>query len=133
MDRDVYEKKWKLGPFAKKKAELKEQGHLDKYGRMKETTPEAYKLLFGDAMQATSYKEVADKLGVSAKKEEKPEKKASRKASNVEEVEVADKKKKREDKAATKEKKDKKDKKEKKEKKDKKDKKSKKAAESDDE
>ena len=24
MDRDVYEKKWKLGPFAKKKAELKE-------------------------------------------------------------------------------------------------------------
>ena len=132
MDRDVYEKKWKLGPFAKKKAELKEQGHLDKYGRMKETTPEAYKLLFGDAMQATSYKEVADKLGVSTKTEEKP-KKASRKASNVEEVEVADKKKKREDKAATKEKKDKKDKKEKKEKKDKKDKKSKKAVDSDDE
>ena len=24
MDRDVYEKKWKLGPFAKKKAELEE-------------------------------------------------------------------------------------------------------------
>ena len=24
MDRDVYEKKWKLGPFAKKKAEFKE-------------------------------------------------------------------------------------------------------------
>lgn len=60
MDRDVYEKKWKLGPFAKKKADLKEQGLLDKYGRMKETTPEAYKLLFGDAMKATSYKEVAD-------------------------------------------------------------------------
>merc|ERR1711957_651346 len=34
LDRDVYEKKWKLGPFAKKKADLKEQGKLDKYGRM---------------------------------------------------------------------------------------------------
>ena len=122
MDRDVYEKKWKLGPFAKKKADLKEQGLLDKYGRMKETTPEAYKLLFGDAMKATSYKEVADQLGVSTKTEEKP-KKASRKASNVEEIDVADKKKKREEKAATKDKKDKKEKKEKKEKKDKKDKK----------
>ena len=48
MDRDVYEKKWKLGPFAKKKADMKESGLLDKYGRMKETTPEAWKLLFGD-------------------------------------------------------------------------------------
>jgi len=34
MDRDVYDKKWKLGPFSKKKAELKEQGKLDKFGRM---------------------------------------------------------------------------------------------------
>ena len=129
MDRDVYEKKWKLGPFAKKKADLKEQGLLDKYGRMKETTPEAYKLLFADAMKATSYKEVADKLGVSADAESKPAKKSSRKACNVEELDVADKKKKRDDKAETKEKKDKKEKK----KKEKKDKKSKKAAASDSE
>merc|ERR1719272_2154464 len=34
MDRDTYEKKWKLGPFAKKKAEFKEAGKLDKYGRV---------------------------------------------------------------------------------------------------
>merc|ERR1711935_916855 len=33
MDRDVYDKKWKLGPFAKKKEELKSDGKLDKYGR----------------------------------------------------------------------------------------------------
>lgn len=48
MDRDVYEKKWKLGPFAKKKADLKEAGKLDKYGRMTDSTPEAWKLLFGE-------------------------------------------------------------------------------------
>jgi H/ACA ribonucleoprotein complex subunit 4 len=29
MERDVYEKKWKLGPFAKKKENLKTQGKLD--------------------------------------------------------------------------------------------------------
>lgn len=34
MDRDTYDKKWKLGPFAKKKAEFKEAGKLDKYGRV---------------------------------------------------------------------------------------------------
>merc|ERR1711957_514551 len=39
MDRDTYEKKWKLGPFAKKKADLKEQGKLDKYGRVTDSTP----------------------------------------------------------------------------------------------
>ena len=48
MDRDIYEKKWKLGPFSKKRADLKEQGKLDKYGRMTDSTPEAWKLLFGD-------------------------------------------------------------------------------------
>jgi len=34
MERDTYEKKWKLGPFAKKKAEFKEAGKLDKFGRV---------------------------------------------------------------------------------------------------
>lgn len=34
MDRDVYEKKWKLGPFAKKKETLKAEGKLDKFGRV---------------------------------------------------------------------------------------------------
>lgn len=36
MERDVYEKKWKLGPFAKKKEGLKAEGKLDKYGRIGE-------------------------------------------------------------------------------------------------
>merc|ERR1712087_1056222 len=59
MDRDIYDKKWKLGPFAKKKEELKQQGKLDKYGRVVDKTPEAWKLLFGDADKATTINEVA--------------------------------------------------------------------------
>ena len=144
MDRDIYEKKWKLGPFSKKKADLKEQGKLDKYGRMTDSTPEAWKLLFGDDSKPTTVKEVAKtlKVDIAADAEEKP-KKASRKASLVSNDDAADaKKKKREEKAAKKakvadeeaapEKKDKKAKKEKKDKKDKKSKKSK-AADSDSE
>jgi len=144
LDRDIYEKKWKLGPFSKKKADLKEQGKLDKYGRMTDSTPEAWKLLFGDDTKATTVKEVADKVGVKVADaaEEKPKKKTSRKASLVEEPAADDKQKKRDAKKAKKEaekeesvEEPKKEKKAKKEKKDKKAKKSSKkaAADSDDE
>jgi H/ACA ribonucleoprotein complex subunit 4 len=34
LERDVYERKWKLGPFAQKRKTLKEQGKLDKFGRV---------------------------------------------------------------------------------------------------
>jgi H/ACA ribonucleoprotein complex subunit 4 len=64
LERDVYERKWKLGPFAKKKETLKQEGKLDKYGRVNETTPEAWKLLFGNPDQGTSIDAVASKLGV---------------------------------------------------------------------
>jgi len=133
MDRDIYEKKWKLGPFSKKKADLKEQGKLDKYGRMTDSTPEAWKLLFGDDSKATSIKEVAKALNVkepvAAKQEEEEPKKKARKTSNVsDDAEDAKKKKKREAKAAEKE-----AKKEKKVKKEKKAKKAKKAASDSDE
>ena len=115
MDRDTYEKKWKLGPFAKKKAEFKEAGKLDKYGRVTDNTPEAWKLLFGDADKATTVKEVISQVGATAPKTEV--KKAAAVAESAEE----------EPKEKKRDKKDKKDKKEKKEKK------SKKAADSDDE
>lgn len=59
MDRDVYEKKWKLGPFAKKKDELKKENKLDKFGRLTDSTPEAWRLLFGDPEKATTVAEVA--------------------------------------------------------------------------
>merc|ERR1712070_640936 len=64
MDRDTYDKKWKLGPFAKKKEELKTEGKLDKYGRVVDTTPEAWKLLFGDVTKPTTLNEVAAQVGV---------------------------------------------------------------------
>ena len=139
MDRDIYDKKWKLGPFSKKKAELKEQGKLDKYGRMTDSTPEAWKLIFGDDAKPTTIKDVAKAVNVKIPEAAEeipaaPEKKSRRKSSLVSNDSAADdKKKKREAKAAEKEaKKEKKEKKEKKAKKEKKEKKSKKAAESSD-
>jgi len=140
LDRDIYEKKWKLGPFSKKKTELKEQGKLDKYGRMTDSTPEAWKLLFGDDAKATTVKEVAKAVsnGKSAEavpaeeeaepKKEKKSKKAKKESAESDDAEEAASSKKRDAKAAEKE-----GKKEKKEKKEKKSKKSKKAADSDDE
>lgn len=64
MERDVYERKWKLGPFAKKKENLKAAGKLDKFGRVTDSTPEAWKLLFGEPDKPTSVTAVASKLGV---------------------------------------------------------------------
>ena len=127
LERDVYERKWKLGPFAKKKEGLKAAGKLDKFGRVTDSSPEAWKLLFGEPDQATSVQAVADKLGV---KKEAPAAavaaagpKASKKAPVESESEEAEEEKpkkkdeKKKDKEAKKEKKDKKDKKEKKAKK----------------
>lgn len=137
MDRDIYEKKWKLGPFSKKKADLKEQGKLDKFGRVTDSTPEAWKLLFGDSGEkGTTVKEVAKKVGVDLKDNTPeaveegpgPAKKSSRKNSTVSDAEP-----KKKDKKEKKEKKDKKDKKEKKEKKEKKSKKKSVVVSSDDE
>ena len=112
MDRDTYEKKWKLGPFAKKKAEFKEAGKLDKFGRVTDQTPEAWKLLFGDAEKATSVQDVIKQVKSSAVP-------AAKAAAPVEEEPER--------------KRDKKEKKEKKEKKDKKEKKAKKQESSDEE
>ena len=106
MDRDIYDKKWKLGPFAKKKEDLKQQGKLDKYGRVVDNTPEAWKLLFGDADKATNVNEVAAKVGVSTENG-KPAKKADSDEEDEPETE----------KKRDKKKKDKKDKKDKKKKK----------------
>lgn len=126
MDRDVYDKKWKLGPFSKKKADLKEQGKLDKYGRLNDSTPEAWKLLFGDADKATTVKDVIANLGMSvgAPATETPKEK-KKKEVPAEEEEVDEKQRKRDKKQAKKDKLIAEEKTEKK--KDKKSKKSKKA------
>jgi H/ACA ribonucleoprotein complex subunit 4 len=119
MDRDVYEKKWKLGPFAKKKEDLKAANKLDKYGRMTDSTPEAWRLLFGDPEKATTVAAVAKQVGVSV-----PSKASAPAAGSDSEEEAPAKK--RDDKKDKKEKKEKKEKKSKKDKKGKKDKKKKK-------
>lgn len=126
MDRDVYDKKWKLGPFSKKKADLKEQGKLDKYGRLNDSTPEAWKLLFGDADKATTVKDVIANLGMSvgAPTTETPKLKKVKEVP-AEEEEVDEKQRKRDKKQAKKDKVVVEEKSEKK--KDKKSKKSKKA------
>ena len=111
MDRDTYDKKWKLGPFAQKKEEFKKDGKLDKFGRIVDKTPEAWKMLFGDSETATNVKDVAKKLG-----KDVPEQQAGKVSKKVEEEESDDETEKKRDKK----KKDKKDKKEKKEKKSKK-------------
>ena len=139
MERDVYERKWKLGPFAKKKEGLKAAGKLDKFGRVNESTPEAWKLLFGEPDKATSVAAVASKLGVSKDLPESavpaPATKKSKKAAAASEEEepAAAEESEEEEKPKKKADEKKKDKKDKKDKKEKKAKKSKKESESDDE
>lgn len=126
MDRDTYDKKWKLGPFAQKKEEFKKDGKLDKFGRIVDKTPEAWKMLFGDVDQGTNIKDVAKKLGKDVPAPEAQNgKAASKELKKVEEVESSD------DEAEKKRDKKKKDKKDKSDKKDKKEKKSKKAKKED--
>jgi H/ACA ribonucleoprotein complex subunit 4 len=134
MERDVYERKWKLGPFAKKKEGLKAAGKLDKFGRVNESTPEAWKLLFGEPDQATSVAAVASKLGVSkdlpASAVPAPAAKKAKKAAESEEEPAEESEEEKPKKKADEKKKEKKEKKDKKEKKAKT---SKKESESDDE
>ena len=83
LDRDVYDKKWKLGPYSKKKDELKQAGQLDKYGRVSDKTPEAWKMLFGDPDKAVALSDVKDAIkpqqGTEQPKEEISEKKRDKK------------------------------------------------------
>jgi H/ACA ribonucleoprotein complex subunit 4 len=43
MDRDTYPRKWGLGPYATKKKQFIQEGKLDKYGRVTESTPDDVK------------------------------------------------------------------------------------------
>ena len=43
MERDIYPRRWGLGPVAGKKKQLKAEGKLDKYGRANENTPSQWK------------------------------------------------------------------------------------------
>ncbi|KAF4548926.1 H/ACA ribonucleoprotein complex subunit cbf5 [Elsinoe fawcettii] len=48
MERDLYPRRWGLGPTATEKKKLKESGKLDKYGRENENTPAAWKQNYQD-------------------------------------------------------------------------------------
>ncbi|KAF2142982.1 uncharacterized protein K452DRAFT_317869 [Aplosporella prunicola CBS 121167] len=48
MERDLYPKRWGLGPVATEKKQLKASGKLDKYGRTNENTPAKWKQEYTD-------------------------------------------------------------------------------------
>jgi len=59
MDRDVYPRRWGLGPRATKKKLLVAEGKLDKYGRPNQSTPSSYlEELAGTAPASTVTQEV---------------------------------------------------------------------------
>lgn len=120
MDRDTYEKKWKLGPYSSKKEQLKKEGKLDKHGRVQDNTPDAWKLLFGEPDKAVNVSDVAKQLGKTAmtkkpatveesdEEEEKPKKdkkKDKKKKKAVEESEEEEEEKPKKDKKKDKKKK----------------------------
>ncbi len=60
MDRDVYPKKWGLGPYALKKAQFKKEGKLDDYGNINEHTPDLWKQIFENDKKRIKIVEVED-------------------------------------------------------------------------
>merc|ERR1711865_1263661 len=89
----------------------KAEGKLDKYGRIVDKTPEAWKMLFGDSDKATNVNDVVASLGKG--KIERTESKAA--AADSDEEAPEKKRDKKKDKKEKKEKKEKKSKKAKKE------------------
>ncbi len=108
MDRDVYPKKWGLGPIAKRKKEMISEGLLDKHGRKNEKTPQDWAKNYVEAINkgTTTTTDVASTpAGKSSKEAADEEDKVVPEASDEEEV------KRKEKKSAKKEKKEKKEKK----------------------
>ncbi|KAH3900444.1 probable Centromere/microtubule-binding protein CBF5 [Saccharomycodes ludwigii] len=126
MERDLYPRRWGLGPVAQKKKQMKSDGKLDKFGRVNEKTPEDWKKSYvsldnvDSPVLETKKEEKKEEKKTEEKEEKKTEEKEEKKAEKKTEKKEEEKEEGKKDK---KEKKDKKDKKEKKDKKDKKEKK----------
>ncbi|BCS28860.1 pseudouridine synthase CBF5 [Aspergillus puulaauensis] len=78
MERDLYPRRWGLGPVALEKKKLKSSGKLDKYGRMNEATPAKWKTDYKDYSapeedSAQPAVDVAAKQDVAPKEESSPE------------------------------------------------------------
>lgn len=108
MERDIYPRKWGLGPKASAKKALVAAGKLDKYGRPNENTPKEW--LTGYVDYSAKQKENGNSLTAEIKEEEDESAEASKKrkhslgnssfdntmdTSQVEEVSGAEKKKKK--------------------------------------
>ena len=48
MERDLYPRRWGMGPVALEKKKMKESGKLDKFGRTNENTPASWKTNYKD-------------------------------------------------------------------------------------
>ncbi|KAK0417211.1 hypothetical protein QR680_012883 [Steinernema hermaphroditum] len=79
MDRDVYPRKWKLGPTAKKKAALIDSKLLDKYGRPNENTPEGWVSAYHDYSAKVEVKKEEPTEKMEVMDEEQPSAKKSKK------------------------------------------------------
>jgi H/ACA ribonucleoprotein complex subunit 4 len=77
MDRDVYPRRWGLGPYAARKKQLIAEGKLDKHGRPNEKTPAEYLRALPDVAAAAAVKKAE---GKKEDKEEKEEEKKDKRA-----------------------------------------------------
>jgi len=94
MERDLYPRRWGLGPVALEKKKLKSDGKLDKFGRPNEATPAKWTAGYKD-FNAPLGTETAAPAAVEAIKEEPKEEVKPEPASPEKKSEDADDKKKR--------------------------------------
>ncbi|KAL9530414.1 H/ACA ribonucleoprotein complex subunit [Sphaerulina musiva] len=64
MERDLYPRRWGMGPVATEKKKMKESGKLDKYGRTNEQTPALWKLEYKDLNEPNAEAQAAEGAAV---------------------------------------------------------------------
>ncbi|KAF3935529.1 hypothetical protein ABW19_dt0201597 [Dactylella cylindrospora] len=67
MERDLYPRRWGMGPIATEKKKLKADGKLDKYGRTNEATPKKWKEKYTDYSAPAGEGESSTSATVAAK------------------------------------------------------------------
>jgi H/ACA ribonucleoprotein complex subunit 4 len=121
MERDLYPRRWGLGPVAMEKKKLKADGKLDKFGRTNEATPAKWQQGYTDYGAADAAAAAAAASAAAAPEAASPEKKAESAPATEEKADEDNKKRKKHDGETAEEKAERKRlKKEKKEKKEKK-------------
>lgn len=75
MERDVYGRKWGLGPVASKKKQMVKDGLLDKFGKPNDTTPKSWAKEY---VQTSTKKEVKKEETPDEEEEEAPKKKSKK-------------------------------------------------------